>query len=327
VDTCFVAMPITTPPTLVGQYDNDQDHFLHILDHLFIPAIERAGLKAISPITQGSAVIHAEIIKQITDAQLVLCDMSTLNANVFFELGIRTALDLPVCLVLDTKTERAPFDLTLVNHYTYNPALSPWILKDEIPRLQKHIETTLAAGDHNAMWGVVALARRAEVRTDPSDPTVARIELLEAKFDLLANSRYDMEGPGRKLAGKRILWVDDSPENNLSEVRNLEALGAMVISATSTVEALDILAKNKRFDLVISDVGRLEGGAKNYQAGFEFLSRLREDLKVYIPLVYYTSDASLAGQNDVARKYRAPAADSPSTLLDLVTHELTSVNQ
>jgi hypothetical protein len=37
VDTCFVAMPMTTPAALVDGYDNDPDHFLHVLEHLFIP--------------------------------------------------------------------------------------------------------------------------------------------------------------------------------------------------------------------------------------------------------------------------------------------------
>jgi hypothetical protein len=114
-------MPISTPARMVEEYDNDFDHFAHVLDHLFIPAIENIGLKPISPLTVGSPVIHTEIIKQIADTQLLLCDMSTLNANVFFELGIRTALDLPVCLVQDTLTENLPFDINLVNHHRYNP--------------------------------------------------------------------------------------------------------------------------------------------------------------------------------------------------------------
>lgn len=129
MDSCFIAMPISTPAGLVERYENDSDHFLHVLEHLFVPAIENLGLKPVSPLTSGSSVIHAEIIKQITDAQLVLCDMSTLNANVFFELGVRTALDRPVCLVVDHITGDSPFDLSLVNHYKYNPVLAPWVLK------------------------------------------------------------------------------------------------------------------------------------------------------------------------------------------------------
>jgi CheY-like chemotaxis protein len=329
MDTCFIAMPISTPTGLVERYENDSDHFLHVLEHLFVPAIENVGLKPISPLTAGSSVIHAEIIKQITDAQLVLCDMSTLNANVFFELGVRTALDRAVCLVVDHITGASPFDLSLVNHHKYNPALAPWVLKDEIPRLQKHVEATLAGGEHNAMWSIVSLTRTAEVRTDPGDPAAARLELLENQVRLLANSlsggnsgqRRDRSSRLGTLQDKMILWVDDIPENNSLEVKNLETRGASVIVAKSTKEATEVLQRHE-FDLILSDIHRAEGGISHDTAGFELLSTLREDLKIYTPLIFYTSNANKAAQASVVRKYRAPVADSPSDLLNLVIREL-----
>lgn len=76
-------MPITTPEHLIQQYDNDKDHFEHVLNHLFIPAIEGANLKPIPPVMKGSDNIQAEIIKNLETADLVLCDISTHNPNVF----------------------------------------------------------------------------------------------------------------------------------------------------------------------------------------------------------------------------------------------------
>jgi len=90
-------MPISTPKHLVGSYSGGEDHFIHVLDHLFVPAIEKVGLNPIPPIAEGSDIIHARIIENIEKTDLILCDMSTLNPNVFFELGIRTAVDKPVC--------------------------------------------------------------------------------------------------------------------------------------------------------------------------------------------------------------------------------------
>ncbi len=329
--SCFVAMPISTPAELVERYENDVDHFTHVLEHLFVPAIERVGLKPISPLTVGSSVIHAEIIRQITDSDLVLCDMSTLNANVFFELGIRTALDRPVCLVLDDPTKAAPFDLNLVNHHRYNPSLAPWVLKDEVVRLEKHIEATLAAGGHNAMWSVVSLTRSAAVPSDPTDPVAARVELLENQVRLLADSlsggiRYRSGGSpaSARLSGKRILWVDDVPMNNAVEIRDLESLGVRVTTARSTEEAVEILRRRHDFDLILSDVHRDEGGVSRDTAGFDLLVRLREELKVYAPVIFYTSNARRTAENPVALKYRAAAADSRATLLDLVSRELSS---
>ena len=55
------------------------------------------------PTASGSDLIHAKIIKNLETADLVLCDMSALNPNVFFEFGMRTALNKPA---LDDATTR-----------------------------------------------------------------------------------------------------------------------------------------------------------------------------------------------------------------------------
>src|ERR1035441_11085965 len=81
---CFIIMPISTPLDWVSKYSADADHFKHVLSHLFIPALEKAGYTPIPPIAKGAELIHAGIIRNIEKADLVLCDMSTLNPNVFF---------------------------------------------------------------------------------------------------------------------------------------------------------------------------------------------------------------------------------------------------
>ena len=124
---CFIIMPISTPETCVPLYQGDEDHFEHVLECLFIPAVEKAGFKAVRPAAKAAEVIQAVIIQNLEKADLVLCDMSTLNANVFFELGIRTALGKPVCLVKDDITQKVPFDTSIVNYYEYLSALPSWL--------------------------------------------------------------------------------------------------------------------------------------------------------------------------------------------------------
>lgn len=123
------------------KYRDDMHHFSHVLEHLFTPAIRVVGMEAIQPIAKGSEIIHAEIIKNIEQSELVLCDMSTLNPNVVFELGIRIAVDKPVCMVRDDMTKEIPFDMNLINYHTYNSSQEPWTLDQEIERLTHHIMT------------------------------------------------------------------------------------------------------------------------------------------------------------------------------------------
>jgi hypothetical protein len=178
-------MPITTPEHFVSQYSNDKDHFLHVLDHLIIPAIEKTGLIPIEPISRGSEVIHAEIIQNIESCDFVLCDMSTLNPNVFFELGIRTALNKPVCLIRDDLTPKIPFDTAPINNHTYLSCLHPWILEDEIEKLSEHLKESIKKNNaSNSLWKYFSLSSIAQP-IQPDKGTGGKIELLTMQVDAL----------------------------------------------------------------------------------------------------------------------------------------------
>ncbi len=74
---------------------------------------------------------------------------------------------------------------------------------------------------------------------------------------------------------KRVLWVDDHPENNTAELRALAKLQIEVVAVRSTDEALARLSETSGhgvFDLVISDWGRSTEGPL---AGLRFLAAMR----------------------------------------------------
>ena len=177
--TCFVVMPVTTP-AMYADHNSDPDHFAHILCELFIPALESLGYEVLQPSVTGSELIHAERIKNLEQADLVLCDLSSLNPNVFFELGIRTALDRPLVLVRDKLTAQIPFDLNAIHVLTYDGSLKSWIVKDEVARLVAHIAASAKGSSvkGNPMWRYYGL-------TKPASPAKIGDNPLEAKLDLI----------------------------------------------------------------------------------------------------------------------------------------------
>lgn len=188
--SCFVVMPITTPSSYIEKY-GDEEHFTHVLDHLFEPALAQTGYKVIPPTVAGSELIHAEIIRNLEQADLVLCDLSSLNANVFFELGIRTSLDRSVVLVKDNQTPAIPFDLTAVNVMTYDASLAPWALAKEIGRLAAHVESAMLTGDKgNAMWRHFGLTKRAQPTEGSDNPIETKLDIL---LEELRRSQYRPE--------------------------------------------------------------------------------------------------------------------------------------
>lgn len=191
---CFVAMPISTPPSSIGAYRDDNDHFTHVLKHLFEPAIKRAGMLPVPPLTTGANLVHADIVDKIVKSDLVLCDMSTLNPNVFFEMGLRTALNQPLCFVVDSLTvANIPFDAGIVNYHVYRSELAPWTLDAEIDALSQHIRTSVSQSkEGNALWRYFGL--RAQFGAEGPKSSGGK----DDKLDYLA---LEVEGMRRKLDG------------------------------------------------------------------------------------------------------------------------------
>jgi hypothetical protein len=196
--TCFIAMPISTPEQFQPIYGHGAEHFLNVLDHLFRPAIAQSGLECISPISDGSEIIHADIIQNLIKADLVLCDCLTLNANVFFELGIRTAMNKPICIIKDNKTLKIPFDITTINHHTYDPSLSLMNGQAEVAKLSEHINKSLGRSNgKNSMWTHFGLKIAGEIPVGPHN----QADKLDIILQMVESLAQKERKPSSKLAG------------------------------------------------------------------------------------------------------------------------------
>lgn len=124
---------------------------------------------------------------------------------------------------------------------------------------------------------------------------------------------------GRIVAGRRVLWVDDLPENNTTEIATLQELGVQVATSTSTADALGRLHSD-RFDLVISDWVRHEPDtpAAEGPAGPRLLEAMRSQF-LHQPVIFYTGWMSPPQlQENVTRAMKAGATGvtaSPRELL------------
>lgn len=116
------------------------------------------------------------------------------------------------------------------------------------------------------------------------------------------------------LAGKKILWVDDHPENNSYESSLFSRLGARINVAKSTREAIQHLDHGK-YDLIITDIHRIEDGVENPSAGYTLMAKA-EMREPYTPSVIYTSNIEAVDPNESSPA--SGVADDPRALADLV---------
>ncbi|MBO5072410.1 MAG: hypothetical protein J6C32_05555 [Eubacterium sp.] len=114
MEKCFVMMPIS------DQGDYPKGHFDKIYEHIFKPAIKKAGYEPYR-VDENKLCdsIIGKIFSALQESPMALCDLSNRNPNVLYELGIRQAYDKPVVLVQDEKTERI-FDVSSIKTVQYS---------------------------------------------------------------------------------------------------------------------------------------------------------------------------------------------------------------
>jgi DNA-binding CsgD family transcriptional regulator len=262
-------MPISTPPDLVSSYGDDSDHFEHVLRHLFEPALKRAGYDVTPPSVLNSQLIQAEIIRSLETADLVLCDISTWNANVFFELGIRVALDRPVALVKDNKTLTIPFDNALVSCHTYDAGITAWRLDEEVDALTPFIQAA-GAQSRNALWKYFGITQRASAPAATNDPVQEKLDLILASLQL-DPIKYTIEtsDPGPLLT---VDQLSHQMAQLTAREREVLVLLAQGLSNAELATRLDITALTVRTHLarVMAKLGvreKAQAVAAAYQSG------------------------------------------------------------
>lgn len=93
-------------------------HWRDVLDILTAAANE-AGYEAnLVSNSEHIGVIQQTIVDNLHDNPIVVCDVSSENPNVMFELGLRLAFDKPTVVVVDDKT-KIQFDTSPIEHLKY----------------------------------------------------------------------------------------------------------------------------------------------------------------------------------------------------------------
>jgi hypothetical protein len=112
-EQCFVIMPIS------AQHGYDEGHFQLVYEDIIKPAIIAANLIPFrADETKNTNLIQLDILRNVIESPIAICDMSSKNPNVFYELGMRQAFDLPTVLLRDEITD-APFDVNGLRYVTY----------------------------------------------------------------------------------------------------------------------------------------------------------------------------------------------------------------
>lgn len=125
--------------------DNDKyppGHFGRIYEYIIKPACLAAGFEPLrADDVKTTNYIALDIIKQIINCDMAICDLSSQNPNVLYEVGIRQAFNLPVTFIKDTVTKRI-FDIQGFRDVMYDESLRIDNVEKTISELAETIANT-----------------------------------------------------------------------------------------------------------------------------------------------------------------------------------------
>ena len=105
---CFVLMPFGKKPDgSGGTVDFDA-----VYRELIAPAIEKAGLEPLRADEESTGgIIHKPMFERLILCEYAVADLTTANANVFYELGVRHAVRPWSTVLVFAEGGRLPFDV------------------------------------------------------------------------------------------------------------------------------------------------------------------------------------------------------------------------
>lgn len=134
--SCFVIMPISDAEGY------DSGHFDRVYNYIIKPSCEKAGYVANrADMNNKTNYIVIDILRQIINSEMAICDLSSRNSNVFFELGLRQAFNLKTVLIKDAKTPRS-FDISGLRCIDYDDNLRVDNVEEIVEKISKALNDT-----------------------------------------------------------------------------------------------------------------------------------------------------------------------------------------
>ncbi len=189
---CFVLMPFGKKPDAGGLMID----FDAVYKELIAPAVDQAGLEPVrADEEQAGGIIQKPMFERLILCEFAVADLTTANANVFYEMGVRHAVrPWATVAIFYEKTARLPFDVADLRGLPYK--LSGSGTPADIP------------GDRAALVKRLAAAREAATDKPLTDSPIFQLldgypDITSDKTDVFRKQvRYSSEIKARLEIGR-----------------------------------------------------------------------------------------------------------------------------
>lgn len=238
-ETCFVIMPYGTRPDAGGK----QINFDKIYADIIRPAVLGAGLVCERcDNIEAPGWVHEQMLKHIWEDSVALVDISTLNANVFYELGVRHALRRSATILIRRRGTESPFNIAGMKAITYTT--SPAGKAEVTEQIQAYIRSALATGENDSL--VHSALPHLHVERRDRDPRIAKVQLFEYPLAGRPQCRLGLVTGDREDLRYGEVWVN-------SENTDMQMDGYYGKSTSATIRYLGA-RKDQASGLVVEDL-------------------------------------------------------------------------
>lgn len=209
---CFVLMPFGKKPDATGAMID----FDAVYRDLIAPAIEEAGLESLradEEMTGG--IIHKPMFERLILCEFAVADLTTANANVFYELGLRHAVRPASTVLIFGEGSRLPFDVALLRALPYK--LDAAGVPRDVAQDKQNLVGRLVDARNSASDNAKAVVDSPIYQLVENYPDIDR-----TKTDVFRESVRYSAGMKARLAAARREGLEDA-QKGLAALRAIEA--------------------------------------------------------------------------------------------------------
>jgi hypothetical protein len=180
---CFIIMPIADPEGY------DKGHFKKVYEDIFKVACDNSGFHAIrADEVQQTNLIHLDILQKLIDSPMAICDLSSRNPNVLFELGLRQAFDKPTVLVQECGTPKI-FDISPLRYTEYRKELKYREVLEDQESIGEALTATKKATDSgegiNSIINLLSLSSPASLKDITDNDSAKMLQIVMSEMNEL----------------------------------------------------------------------------------------------------------------------------------------------
>lgn len=187
----------------------EKGHFGRVYEYLIKPACEAAGYKVDrADDTSKTNMIIVDILQKAVKYDMAICDISSRNANVFYELGFRQAFNMKTVLIKDRKTVM-PFDISSIRTLSYSETLRIDEVEKGCAEIQKALEET-EKSDSNDINSLIHLLSITKAE-------IPKQQEISPDTNILLNALSDLTEKVNRLSSK--ISENRNMENDYNELK------------------------------------------------------------------------------------------------------------